>query len=93
MQKVMQLNVESYEIFGSLNQLHSILMGVQFCGMFKSLRKLQGGVIGGYAKPSVNNIIDIAEEPMKGVHVSSNGLKRNGGCHSHTLWFPQSTLG
>jgi hypothetical protein len=35
--------------------------------MFKSLRPLQGGVTGGYAKPSVNNTIDIKEEPMKGV--------------------------
>jgi hypothetical protein len=58
--------------------------------MFKSLRQLQIGVMGGYAKPSVNNIIDIEKEPMKGVHVSSNGLKRKGGCHAHTLWFPKS---
>jgi hypothetical protein len=43
------------------------MMCVQFCGMFKSLGQLQGGVMGGYAKPSVNNIIDIREEPMKGV--------------------------
>ncbi len=63
-------------------------MGVQFCGMFKSLGQLQGGVMGEYAKPSVNNIIDIEEEPMKGVHVNSNGLKRKGGCHAHILWFP-----
>ncbi len=44
--------------------------------------------MGGYAKLSVNNIIDIEEEPMKGVQVSSNGLKRKGGCHVHNLWFP-----
>jgi hypothetical protein len=56
--------------------------------MFKSLGQLQGGVMGEYAKPSVNNIIDIEEEPMKGVHVNSNGLKRKGGCHAHILWFP-----
>jgi hypothetical protein len=61
--------------------------------MFKSLWQLQGGVMGGYAKPNVNNIIDIEEESIKGVQVSSKGLKRNGGCHAHTLWFPQSTLG
>jgi hypothetical protein len=35
--------------------------------MFKSLMQLQGGVMGGYAKLSVNNIIDIEKEPMKGV--------------------------
>jgi len=35
--------------------------------------------MGGYAKLSVNNIIDIEKEPMKGVQVSSNGLKRKGG--------------
>jgi hypothetical protein len=63
-------------------------MGAQFYGMFKSLGQLQGGVMGGYAKLSVNNIIDIEEEPMKGVQVSSNGLKRKGGCHVHNLWFP-----
>jgi len=49
--------------------------------------------MGGYAKSSVNNIIDIKKEPMKGVQVSSNGLKRKGGCHVHTLWFLESTLG
>jgi hypothetical protein len=49
--------------------------------------------MGGYAKPSVNNIIDIEKEPMKGVQVSSNDLKRTGGCHAHTLWFPESTFG
>jgi hypothetical protein len=49
--------------------------------------------MGGYAKLSVNNIIDIKEEPMKGVQVSSNNLKRKGGCHTHILWFPESTLG
>jgi hypothetical protein len=32
--------------------------------------------MGGYAKPSVNNIIDIEEEPMKGVQVTSNDLKK-----------------
>jgi hypothetical protein len=62
-------------------------MDVQFCGMFKSLRQLQDGVMGGYAKSSVNNIIDIENEPMKGIQVSSNGLKRKGGCHAHILWF------
>jgi hypothetical protein len=46
--------------------------------MFKSLRQLQDGVTGGYAEPSVNNIIDIKEEPMKG----------KGGYHVHILWFP-----
>jgi hypothetical protein len=35
--------------------------------MFKSSGQFQGGVIGGYAKPSVNNIIDIEKEPMKEV--------------------------
>jgi hypothetical protein len=35
--------------------------------MFKSLGQLQGGVMDGYAKSSVNNIIDIEKEPMKGV--------------------------
>jgi hypothetical protein len=30
---------------------------------------------------------------MKGVQVSSNGLKRKGGCHAHTLWFPESIIG
>jgi hypothetical protein len=93
MQKVMQLNVQFCEIFGSSEQFHFVLMGVQFCGMFKSLGQLQGGVTGGYAKPSVNNIINIEEEPMKGVQVSSNNLKRKGGCHAHTLWLPESTLG
>jgi len=34
--------------------------------MFKSLGQLQGGGVGGYAKPNVNKIIDIEEEPMKG---------------------------
>jgi hypothetical protein len=34
--------------------------------MFKSLGQFHGGVMGGYAKLSVNNIIDIEEEPMKG---------------------------
>jgi hypothetical protein len=43
--------------------------------------------MGGYAKLNVNNIIDIEVEPMKGVQVSSNDLKRKGGCHAHTLWF------
>ncbi len=61
--------------------------------MFKSLGQLQGGVMGGYAKPSVNNIIDIKEEPMKRVQVNSNGMKRKGGCHVHTLWFLESILG
>jgi hypothetical protein len=61
--------------------------------MFKSLGQLQGGVIGGYANPSVNNIIDIEEEPMKGVQVSSNCMKKKGGCHVHILWFLKSTLG
>ncbi len=61
--------------------------------MFKSLRQLQGGVMGGYAKSNVNNIIDIENEPMKGVQLNSNGLKRKGGCHVHTLWFKKSTLG
>ncbi len=60
--------------------------------MFKSLGQLQSGVMGGYVKQNVNNIIDIEEEPMKGVEVSSNGLKRKGGCHDHTLWFPQFIL-
>jgi hypothetical protein len=55
--------------------------------------QFHGGVMGGYAKLSVNNIIDIEEEPMKGVQVNSNGLKRKGGCHRHTLWFLESTLG
>jgi hypothetical protein len=59
----------------------------------KSLRQFQGGVTSGYAKPSVNNIIDIEEEPMKKVQLNSNNLKRKGGCHTHTLWFPKSTLG
>jgi hypothetical protein len=49
--------------------------------------------MGGYAKPSVHDIIDIEKESMKGVQVSSNGLKRMGGCHAHTLWFSESTLG
>jgi len=49
--------------------------------------------MGGYAKPSVNNIIDIKEEPMKRVQVNSNGMKRKGGCHVHTLWFLESILG
>ncbi len=49
--------------------------------------------MGGYAKLSVNNIIDIEKEPMKRIHVSSNDLKRKGGCHVHTLWFPYYTLG
>jgi hypothetical protein len=49
--------------------------------------------MGGYAKRSVNNIIDIEEEPMKGVQVISNNLKRKGGCHVHILWFPKSTFG
>jgi hypothetical protein len=49
--------------------------------------------MGGYTKRSVNNIIDIEEEPMKGVQVSSNGLKRKGGCHVQTLWFLKSTFG
>jgi hypothetical protein len=93
MQKVMQLNAESYEIFESSKQLHYILNGCEVCGMFKSLGQLQGGVMDGYAKLSVNNIIDIEKEPMKGVQVNSNGLKRKGGCHVHTLWFPKSTLG
>jgi hypothetical protein len=53
--------------------------------MFKSLGQLHGGVMGGCAMPSVNNIIDIEEEPMKGVQVSSNDLKWKGGCHAHTL--------
>ncbi len=61
--------------------------------MFKSLGQLQNGVTGGYAKLSVNNIIDIEEEPMKGVQVNSNSLKRKGGYHVHTLWFPKSTFG
>ncbi len=46
MQKVTQLNVESCEIFGSLEQLHYVLSGVEFFGMFKSLGQLQGGVMG-----------------------------------------------
>ncbi len=66
---------------------------MQFCGMFKSLGQLQGGVMGGYAKSSVNKIIDIEKEPMKGVHVSSNNLKRKGCCHAQILWFLESTLG
>ncbi len=41
--------------------------------------------MGGYAKPSVNNIFDIEKEPMKGVQVSSNGLKKKGGYHAHTM--------
>jgi hypothetical protein len=49
--------------------------------------------MGGYAKPSVNNIIDIEEEPIKGVQVNSKGLKRKDGYHAHTLWFPQPILG
>jgi len=49
--------------------------------------------MGGYAKPNVDNIIDIEGKPMKGVQVNSNGLKRKGGCHAHTLWFPESTFG
>jgi hypothetical protein len=61
--------------------------------MFKSLGQFHGGVMGGYAKLSVNNIIDIEEEPMKGIPVNSNGLKRKGGCHSHILWFLESILG
>ncbi len=60
--------------------------------MFKSLGQLQGGVMGGYAKLSVNNTIDTEEEPMKRVQVNSNDLKRKGGCHVHTLWFLESTL-
>jgi hypothetical protein len=35
--------------------------------MFNSLKQLQGGVMGGDAKPSVNNIINIEVKPMKGV--------------------------
>jgi hypothetical protein len=65
---------------------------VQSCEIFGSLRQLQGGVMGGYAKSSVNNIIDIENEPMKGVQVSSNGMKRKGGCHDHILWFFKSTI-
>jgi hypothetical protein len=42
--------------------------------MFKSLRQFQGGVTGEYAKLSVNYIIGIEEEPMKGVQISSNSL-------------------
>jgi len=61
--------------------------------MFKSLGQLQGGVMGGYAKLSVNNIIDIEKEPMKGVQVSSKNLKRKGGCHVYILWFLESTFG
>jgi hypothetical protein len=61
--------------------------------MFKSLGQLQGGVMGGYAKSSVNNIIDIEKEPMKGVQVSSKNMKKKGGCHAHTLLFPKFTLG
>jgi hypothetical protein len=34
--------------------------------MFKNIKQLQGGVMGGYAKPSVNNTIDIEKESMKG---------------------------
>jgi hypothetical protein len=68
------------------------MMGVQFCGMFKSLGQLHGGVMGVNAKPSGNNIIDIEAEPMKGVHVNSNDLKRKGGCHVYILWFLESTL-
>jgi hypothetical protein len=39
MQKVTQLNVQTYEIFGS-SKLHFVMMGVQFFGMFKSLGQL-----------------------------------------------------
>jgi hypothetical protein len=46
----------------------------------------------GCAKLSVNNIIDIEMKPMKGAQVSSNGLKRKGGCHVHILWFPESII-
>jgi len=42
MQKVLQLNVKSCEIFGSLEQLHFVLMGVQFVECLKSLKQLQG---------------------------------------------------
>ncbi len=62
--------MQSCEIFGDSEQLHYVLMGVQFCGMFKSLGQLHGGVMGGYAKPNVNNIIDIEEELMKGLQVN-----------------------
>ncbi len=41
--------------------------GCAVCGMFNSLKQLQGGVMGGDAKPSVNNIINIEVKPMKGV--------------------------
>jgi len=33
--------------------------GCAVYGMFKNLGQLQGGVVGWYAKPSVNNVIDI----------------------------------
>ncbi|CAK9858776.1 unnamed protein product [Sphagnum jensenii] len=66
-------------IFGSSEQLQSVVMGVQSCGMFESSGQLQSGVMGGQAKPSVNNIIDMEQEPMKGIQVSSNGLQRKGG--------------
>jgi hypothetical protein len=48
--------------------------------------------MGGYVKSNVNNIIDIEKEPMKRVPVNSNGLKRKGGFHAHTVWFPKSIL-
>jgi len=35
MQKVTQLNVLSCEIFGSLEQLHAVMMGVQFMECLK----------------------------------------------------------
>ncbi|CAK9192057.1 unnamed protein product [Sphagnum troendelagicum] len=63
----------------ALEQLQSVVMGVQSCGMFESSGQLQSGVMGGQAKPSVNNIIDMEQEPMKGIQVSSNGVQRKGG--------------
>ncbi len=74
-----ETGVQSCGIFGSSEQLQSVVMGVQPCGMFASSGQLQSGVMGGQAKPSVNNIIDMEQEPMKGTQVSSNGLQRKGG--------------
>jgi hypothetical protein len=52
---------------------------------FKSLKQFHGGVMSGYAKPSVNNIIDIEKEPTKGVEVNSNNLKRGWLSYSHFM--------